>query len=146
MSDLQGDELLRGDIRLAGLPAPHVDDVLLQRMEQKGPKTAFGRVGSLDQMATEHDLVEEPLRQVLGLLVVAACTPEVAVNGPLVSLQEQSDHRPLGLLLPLDALDQRPVGRQEGLCRPAHVRLIAKSHSIYSPTHGTTLSTGSLYR
>ena len=94
-------------------------------MEQKGPKASLGGVGPLDKIAIEHDLVKEALGQVLGLLIVVATAAKIVIDRFPVSLQEQPDQRPLRVLLLLDALDQELLGREKGLCRPAHVCLIA---------------------
>jgi hypothetical protein len=57
-------------------------------MEQEGSKAAFGPVRTLDQLAIQHDLMEEALRQVLGVFVVAALTPQIAVNRFPVPLKQ----------------------------------------------------------
>ena len=57
-------------------------------MEQEGPKAAFGLVRTLDQSTVQHNLMEEALRQVLGVFVVAALAPQIAVNRFPVSLKQ----------------------------------------------------------
>jgi hypothetical protein len=77
---IQGDEPLAATPSFRVVAAPFVGQEVLESSDEKGPEpTALG-VGQLDALFFQ-ELGEELLRQVAGVVGIAALTPNVGVNG-----------------------------------------------------------------
>jgi hypothetical protein len=74
--------------------------------------------------------VEEALGQVFGLLVVATLAAQVAVDWLPVLPEQGTNQRVILAAAGLDALDQRPLGRQKRIPRPPHIGVVASAHRI----------------
>jgi hypothetical protein len=107
---LQRDEPASGRALLRRLFLVHVGQIAIQGHQQEGPEAPFGPIGLLDQLPLEHDLMEEPLCQVLGLLVVTPFAANIAVDRFPVTVHQQADQGAVpGLGARTDPVDERPV-------------------------------------
>jgi len=97
-------------------------------MQKKRPETPLAWIGSFDKSVIENDLVEEPLCQILRLLIVVTLAPKIAVDGLPVVLKEQPDQRPVSVVFRLDISYERPVGGQELMVLSPDVCLVIISH------------------
>jgi hypothetical protein len=64
---------------------------LVKGIQDKRPESSLRRICPFYHTTTKDDFVKESLGQVLGLFVLIAFAPEIAVNGFPISLKQQTN-------------------------------------------------------
>jgi hypothetical protein len=103
---------------------------LIKGVKQKRSEAPLAMLGTLSQIAIQHDFVEAALGEILGLFVVTAFATQVAIDRFPVSVEEKADQRAISVAARLDAIDQGPVGGQECSSSSTHICVVALLHSL----------------
>lgn len=129
IDQIQRDKPVRRYAFAGGFFLSHIDYVPIQGQKEIRPKASFGLVGLLYQTSTQDNFMKESLGKVLGLLVVIAFTPQIAIDGLPILVEQKADQSTISLFVCLGLLDKGPMCRQEDPSCSPYTCLVITSHA-----------------